>query len=90
MQEKTEAIDGVDVEWIANRHHQAGLAESDRDHLETARVFAPDLIDDLWRNHHGRDIDPIHVRLRCERARDVHVGDNSVVDQDIDYAGLAV
>ena len=25
-------------------------------------------------------IDPIHVRLRCERARDVHVGDNSVVD----------
>jgi hypothetical protein len=80
LQKKTEAIDCIDVEWIANRHHQAGLAESDRDDLETTCVFAPDLIDDLRRNHHGRDVDPIHVRLRCEHARDLHVGDNSVVD----------
>ena len=34
LQKKTEAIDRIDVEWIANRHHQAGLAESDRDDLE--------------------------------------------------------
>ena len=43
-----------------------------------------------WRNYHGRDIDPIHVRLCCQRARDVDIGDNSVIDQDVDNTGLAV
>ena len=37
-----------------------------------------------WRNDHGREIDPIHVRLRGERARDVDVGNDAVFDQDID------
>jgi len=48
------------------------------------------LIDDLWRNHHRGDVNPIHVRLRRERARDFHVGEDPVVDQNIDYAGFAV
>ena len=80
LQKKTQAIDRIDVERIADRDHQAGLAESDRNYFETTRVFAADLADDLRRNHHGRDINPIHVCLRCKRARDVHVGDNSVID----------
>src|SRR5262249_15647238 len=40
LQEKTEAVNRVDVEWVADRDHQASLAESDWDHFETARVFA--------------------------------------------------
>ncbi len=44
----------------------------------------------LRRNHHGRDIDPVHLRLRGQRARDVHLGHNSVIDQNIDHARLAV
>ena len=80
LQEKTQAVDRIDIQWITDRHYETGVAEGDRDHFEAARVFASDLIDDLRRNHHGRDVDPIHVRLRCERARDLHVRDNSVVD----------
>ena len=55
-----------------------------------ARFFRADLIDDLRRNHNGGNIDPIHVRLRGGRARDIRVGNDSVVDQDIDDAGCTV
>src|SRR5206468_9429297 len=78
LEQKTETVDRIDVEWIAYRHNQPGLTKSDRNHFETARLFASNLIDDLWRNHDGGDVDPIHVRLRGERARDVHVGHDSV------------
>jgi hypothetical protein len=37
---KLEAVDRIDVEWITDRHYQAGLAESDRDHLKR-RAFSP-------------------------------------------------
>ena len=90
LQEKTQAVHRVDVERVAHCDHQPGLAESDRDHFEAARIFSPDLVNDLRRNDHGRDVDPIHLRLRSERARDVHLGHRAVVDQDIDHARLAV
>src|SRR5256885_665355 len=51
-----------------------------RDFFETACVFAPDLVDDLWRNNDRGDVDPIHVCLRSERARDIHLRQISVVD----------
>ena len=43
-----------------------------------------------WRNDHGREIDPIHVRLRGERARNIGLGNDAVLDQNIDDAGRAV
>ena len=40
LQQKTEAVDRVDIERIADGDDQAGLAEADRDDFEAARVFA--------------------------------------------------
>ena len=80
LEQKIETINRIDVEWIAYRHNQSGFTKSDWNHFKTARFLASDLIDDLWRNHNRGNVDPIHVGLRGERARDVHVGNGSVVD----------
>ena len=37
-----------------------------------------------------REIDPIHVRLRGERARDIRIGNDAVLDQNIDHIVRAV
>src|SRR6185437_2203304 len=58
--------------------------------FEPPRVFAPDLLDDLRRNNHRGDVDPIHVRLRSEGARDVRLRQVTVVNQNIEHARLAV
>ncbi len=80
LQEKTQTVDGIDVERVTHCDHKAALAERDRDYFEAPRIFAPDFVYHLWWNDHRRDVDPIHVCLRSERARDVHVGQTSVVD----------
>jgi len=80
LQKETEAVDRVDVDRVAHCHDQPGFAKSHRNYFETARVFAPDLVDDLWRNNDRGDVDPIHVRLRSERARDIHLRQISVVN----------
>ena len=90
MEQETQAVRRIDVERVVHCDHQSTLAESDRNHFEAPRIFAPDLVDDSRRNDHGRDIDPVHLRLRGQRARDVHLGHNSVIDQNIDHARLAV
>src|SRR5262249_43023778 len=52
--------------------------------------FPPDLIDDLRRNDHRGNVDPIHVRLPGESARDVDLRQSAVVNQNIEHARLAV
>ena len=43
-----------------------------------------------WRNDHRGNVDPIHVRLRSERARDVHLRQITAVNQNIEHAVLAI
>ena len=88
LEQEAEAVDRIDIERITHRDDEAGIAERDRDDLETARVFRADLLDDIGRNEARREIDPIHVRLRGERARDVGLGENPIFYQDgDDFAG---
>ena len=58
-----------------------------RNDLEPARVFRADLLDHFRRNEPRREIDPVHVRLRGERARDVRFRDNAVALQDVNDIG---
>src|SRR5262249_13206055 len=90
LQEKTKAVDRIDIEWVAYCDHQPALAKGHWDYFETPRVFAPDLVNDVWRNDHRGDVNPIHVRLCSQRARDVHLGQSSVADQNVEDTGLAV
>ena len=83
LKEKTQAVDGLDIERIAHRDDQSGFAERDGDHFEASRILGTDLFDDRWRNYHGRQVDPIHVRLRRERTRDVGLSDYAVLNQKI-------
>ena len=66
------------------------LTEADRNDFEAARIFAADLFDDIRRDGHGREIDPIHVRLRGEAAGNIGFGNDAVLDQNIDDVGGAV
>src|SRR5262249_47789982 len=70
--------------------HQPALAKGDWNYFETPRVFAPDLVNDLWPNDHRGDVNPIHVRLCSQRARDIHLGQSSVADQNVEDTRLAV
>ncbi len=90
LQEKAEAVDGVDIERIADRDDQAAVAEADRDDLEAACIFARDLLDHVRGNGFGRKIDPVHLRLRRERARDIGRGDHAVAGEHGDDVGAAV
>ena len=90
LKQKTQTVDGVEIERIANRDDQSVLTAGDRNNFEPARVFAADLIDDFRRNNHRREVDPVHVRLGRKRARDVHLRQSAVVNQNIEHAGLAV
>src|SRR2546430_172329 len=67
LEQKAQAIDRVDVEWIAYGYDQTGFAKSDWNDFEPPRVFSADLFDNRRRNHHRGEIDPVHVRLRRER-----------------------
>ena len=41
-------------------------------------------------DHHRRQIDPVHVRLRGQRTRDVGLGNSATFNQKIDNVVLAV
>jgi len=41
-------------------------------------------------DHHRRQIDPVHVRLRRKRTRDIGFSDDSVLDQKIDNVVLTI
>ena len=90
LKEETQAVDRVDIEGIPHGNHQSGLTKTNRNHFEAARLLRADLFNDLRRDHHRGDVDPIHVRLRCQRARDVRVGNDPISNQHIDYAGCPV
>ena len=69
---------------------RAGFAKCDRNHFETTGVFGPDLFDYFRRNDHRRDVDPIHVRLSRQSARNIGVGNDSILDQEIDHVVFAI
>ncbi len=90
LQEKAKAVDRVDIERIADRDDQSAVAEADRDDLETACIFARDLFDHVRWNGLGRKIDPVHLRLCGEGARDVGRGDHAVPREYGNDVGAAV
>ena len=90
LEEKAQAVNRVDIKRVAHRDDQSARAVADGDDLESARIFGANLVDHVRRHDFGRQIDPIHVRLRGETARDFDVRNDPVLDQQIDDVAAAV
>src|SRR5947207_10811263 len=90
LQEEAEAVDRVDIEWIAYRYDQAALPVADGDHFETARISRADLVDYVGRDELGGEIDPIHLGVGSQAARNVRVRNNALFNEQIDGVAAAV
>jgi len=90
LEKKAQTIDRIDVERIANGDDQSRFAKADWNNSEPAGVLGPNLFDDLRRNNHRREVDPIHVGLGGEGARHVRLRNDAVLDENIDDVVCAI
>ena len=90
FQEKGEAVDAVEIERISGRDDETVLVPRDRDHLKAARVGGLNLGDHLLRDNEIGKIDPLHVRLGGEAARDIVGGNDAVAHEHVDQTGRSV
>ena len=53
LKQKTQTVDGIDIERVAHRNNESRFTESHGNHLEPPRFFRANLFDSLRRNDHG-------------------------------------
>src|SRR5438034_5269062 len=63
LEKKVEAVDGIDVERVADGEDQATFAKGHRNDFEATRVCRADLRNDFGRNDDCGNIDPVHLGL---------------------------
>ena len=90
FQQEAEAVDAVDVERITGRDDKALSVARDRDHSKTARLLRPDLIDHVLRDNDVGEINPTHLGLGGEAAGNIVGRYQSLPDENVDHAFLAV
>src|SRR5690242_7249495 len=66
------------------------LVARDRDHPETARVLRADFVDHVLGHNEIPEIDPAHMRLGGATARNIIRGNDSLPNENVDHAFLAV
>jgi hypothetical protein len=66
------------------------FAPRDRDHLETARVLRPDLVDHILGHDEIGQVDPGDSGLGGETARDIIGGNDSLPNEHVDHAPFPV
>src|SRR5207237_7435416 len=90
LEKKIEAVDGIDIKWIADGEDQTTFAKGHGNDLEASRVRRANLRNDFGRNNDPGEIDPVHLRLGREGARNVVGRNNPITNQDIDDTGSAI
>src|SRR5205085_10984014 len=90
LEKKIEAVDGIDIKWIADGEDQTTFAKGHGNDLEASRVRRADLRNDFGRNNDPGEIDPVHLRLGREWARNVAGRNNPIRNQDIEETGSAI
>lgn len=89
-QQEAEAVDTVEVERVAGCDDETVLVARDRDHLEPARILRLDFIDHFLRHDHIGEVDPVHLGLGGDGARNVVGRDEALPNEPLDNAGRAV
>src|SRR5437762_11191145 len=69
LEKEVEAVDGIDVERIADGEDQTTFAKGHGNDLEPSRVRRADLRNNFGRNDDRGEIDPVHLGLGREGAR---------------------
>src|SRR5450432_3804496 len=90
FQQKAETVDAVEIERIPGRDNKAVLVTRDWDHLKTTRVLRLDLVDDLLRDDDVGEIDPAHLGLGSDTSGNVVGRNQSLPDENVNHASLAV
>jgi len=90
LEKKIEAIDGIDIKGIADGKDQATFAKGHGNDFEAARVRRANLRNDFGRDDNRGKIDPVHLGLGREGARNVIRRNNSITNQDIDDTGSPI
>src|SRR6266853_80825 len=90
LEKKIEAIDGIDIKGIADGEDKTTFTKGYRNNLEAARVRRANLRNDFGRNDDCGKIDPVHLGLGREGARNVIGRNNPITNQDIDDTGSTI
>ncbi len=53
LKQKTQTVDGIDIERVTHRNNESRFTESHGNHFEPPRFFRADLFDNLRWNDHG-------------------------------------
>ncbi len=88
LQDVTQAVDGVHVERIADRHRQGIVVLVDRHHLVPPRNVAWHEGQNLIRNLVISQLDGIHPKLACQGLGHVQLGNFAQTNQRVDQAAI--